>query len=223
MMQSKIFPGFLAIAVMALMASCGSSQGKQQTNTAADVQSQQAAQSQQATIDCDAFMHQIADDCYVSLAFEDDNTTPRHEFDEEGNDLGEVDQHWAAGFCECYAQLAFQTYGCTTVIQQMTEMDDTTLAETYEPIIATCEQPPEPPMHHHHGGPDGEGAEGQDGAVDAEGQPVENAEGQPVENVEGQPVEAQPEAAAEPAAATETQPVEALPAQENSSVNFKVE
>ena len=89
-----------ALAACTIIAGCGSSQSTTQTKTAAD---EQAVSSTDNEVDCDAFMQQLADSCFAVIAFEEDGTTPLHVKDDDGNDLGEVDQRWAARYCECYA------------------------------------------------------------------------------------------------------------------------
>ena len=121
-----------------LMTGCGSS---------SQVQPQAAtnAQAAEPQVDCDAFMQQLAEGCFSVTVFEEDGTTPIHVFDEANNDLGEVDQEWAAAYCECYAQLAFQTFGCLQVVDHE-NLDDATYAQTYEPIVAACAEPPDLPQ-----------------------------------------------------------------------------
>ena len=139
----RIVLGFITAAVCSVMlAGCGSTQ-KPQTNSATADQVQDDPTT--APLNCDEFMQQLADGCFAVTAFEDDYVTPLHVFDEAGNDLGEVDQGWAAGYCECYAQLAFQTFGCLQVVEHE-NMDDATYAQTYEPIVASCAEPPEAPQ-----------------------------------------------------------------------------
>ena len=123
------------VAVVAVMFAfgCSSSQKETKSATATELESTTAA----PDINCDDFMQQLADGCFAVTAFEADNETPLHVFDEAGNDLGEVDQEWAAGYCECYAQLAFQTFGCMQVIEQES-LDDESYARLYEPIVASC-------------------------------------------------------------------------------------
>ena len=127
----KIMMAIAAVSACGLlMVGCGpSNQAKPQT--AADVQESEPQ------VDCDAFMQQLAEGCFAVTVFEEDGVTPIHILDEAGNDLGEVDQEWAAGYCECYAQLAFQTFGCSGVLKHE-ELNDADYATTYEPIVATC-------------------------------------------------------------------------------------
>ena len=139
----RIVLGLITAAVCCfLMAGCGSTQ-KTQTNSATAQQAQ--SDEQQSELNCDEFMQQLADGCFAVTAFEEDNVTPLHVLDEAGNDLGEVDQIWVAGYCECYAQLAFQTFGCLQVVEHE-NLDDATYALTYEPIVAACAEPPEVPQ-----------------------------------------------------------------------------
>ena len=125
--------GIAALSALTVLASCGSSNQNTTTKTAAD----EAAASANNEVDCDAFMQQLADSCYAVIAFEEDGVTPLRMTDDNGNDLGEVDQYWAASYCECYAQLAFQTFGCSTVVSHE-KLDDDTYASTYAPIVSAC-------------------------------------------------------------------------------------
>ena len=132
---------FALFALMFVMG-CSSSQKETKSATAEQVGAAQAAEQ---GINCDEFMQQLADGCFAVTAFEADNETPLHVFDDAGNDLGEVDQMWAAGYCECYAQLAFQTFGCMQVIEQES-LDDASYAQLYEPIVASCALGPDLPQ-----------------------------------------------------------------------------
>ena len=139
----RIVLGLITAALCSvMMAGCGSTQ-KAQTNSAT-AQQQVVDDPSAEGLNCDEFMQQLADGCFAVTAFEEDYVTPLHVFDEAGNDLGEVDQMWAAGYCECYAQLAFQTFGCLQVVEHE-NLDDATYAQTYEPIVAACAEPPEMP------------------------------------------------------------------------------
>lgn len=137
---------YLGLGTVALLAAgllgCGSVViGENQNATSESVE---RAPAKQDSVDCDAYMQQIADECFKVTAFEEDGKTPLHMFDEAGADLGEVDQAWAAGYCECYAQLAFQTFGCTTVLEH-NNLDDAAYEAAYEPIRLACssEEAPE--------------------------------------------------------------------------------
>ncbi|MCL2325237.1 MAG: hypothetical protein FWC40_01855 [Proteobacteria bacterium] len=91
----------------------------------------------QPEVDCDAFMDEMANVCYLGTAFEADGMTPRHDFDEDGNDLGEIDQEWAAAYCSCYAQLAFQTFGCMGVLSHL-NLTDEEYDSKYESVRYEC-------------------------------------------------------------------------------------
>ena len=126
----------MVLLAAGLLSGCGSVIiGESQPATSEKAES--PAVKQDESVNCDAYMQQIADECFKVTAFEEDGTTPLHMQDEAGNDLGEVDQEWAAGYCECYAQLAFQTFGCTTVIEH-NNLDDAAYEATYEPIRLAC-------------------------------------------------------------------------------------
>ena len=128
----------LAVALMSLflLASCGSSSAKQ-SKTAASQDAASAQSDSSAGLDCDNFMQSIADNCFAKTAFEEDGVTPVKVLDEAGNVLGEVDQEWAAGYCECFAQLAFQTFGCETVMSHE-KLDDEAYEATYADVIRAC-------------------------------------------------------------------------------------
>lgn len=132
---------FVALLACTSLSACGavifgeSNQNSAQTQT--DAQQEQA---EQVGLDCDALMQKLADSCFTVTAFEADGKTPLHMNDEAGNDLGEVDQNWAAEYCECYAQMAFQTYGCEDVSAHQA-LSDAEYDKLYEPIIAACTEP----------------------------------------------------------------------------------
>ena len=132
----RVLTGIVALVACIVLASCGSSSNTKATSTAtAATEASEATEANE--VDCDAFMQQLADSCFAVIAFEEDGVTPLHIQDDAGNDLGEVDQQWAASYCECYAQLAFQTFGCTTVLEHE-DLDDDTYASTYAPIVSAC-------------------------------------------------------------------------------------
>lgn len=123
---------------------CGSVNFGEDANNSTQEQTQNTTnteQSQTSNLDCDALMQQLADNCFAAAAFEADGSTPLHIIDEAGNDLGEVDQTWAAHYCECYAQLAFQTFGCEQIVTHQNLADDE-YDKLYSPIIASCEEVP---------------------------------------------------------------------------------
>ena len=129
--------GTMVLLAASLLSGCGSviiGENQSATNEKAE---SVAAKPAESGVDCDAYMQQIADECFKVTAFEEDGKTPLHMQDEAGNDLGEVDQEWAAGYCECYAQLAFQTFGCSTVVEH-NNLDDDAYNATYEPIRLAC-------------------------------------------------------------------------------------
>lgn len=165
--------GMVAMFVAGMLSGCGSVVigGNDSQSATNEVQ---AAPAKQENVDCDAYMQQIADECFKVTAFQDDGTTPLRMYDEAGNDLGEVDQAWAAGYCECYAQLAFQTFGCTTVIEH-NKLDDAAYDAAYEPIRLACSSDEQPA--------------GSEAAPAAEGAPAEAAPA-----AEGVPAEAAPAA-----------------------------
>ncbi|MBO5753154.1 MAG: hypothetical protein J6S69_05595 [Proteobacteria bacterium] len=90
-----------------------------------------------AKMDCDTYMKGLSDSCFKGMAFEADGVTPLHMRDEAGNDLGEVDQAWTASYCDCYAQTAFQKFGCTEVMADES-LDDAAYSAKYAPIVSDC-------------------------------------------------------------------------------------
>lgn len=108
----------------------GSASGESSANEA-------EASSGGAGVNCDEFMQQLAESCFKAMAFEADGTTPLRMKDASGNDAGEVDQNWAKAYCECYAQMAFQKFGCTTVVSHE-NLDDAAYASTYADVEAAC-------------------------------------------------------------------------------------
>ncbi len=128
----------MVLAACAMFMGCGSVViGSPDEATEATPAAAQTANAQDSSLDCDALMQALADSCFKVTAFQEDGTTPLHEVDEAGNDLGEVDQKWAAEYCECYAQLAFQTYGCQDVNTHQS-LNDEEYDALYAPIIASC-------------------------------------------------------------------------------------
>lgn len=92
--------------------------------------------------DCDALMQELAENCFKITAYAEDGVSVLHVIDEGGNDLGEIDLNWAASYCECYAQLAFQTFGCSGVLGHE-NLDDQQYEEAYGGIRGICTQPAE--------------------------------------------------------------------------------
>ena len=107
------------------------------TAAAAAADNSTAQTAAEARVNCDEFMQQLAESCFKAMAFEADGTTPLRMKDASGNDAGEVDQNWAKAYCECYAQMAFQKFGCTTVVSHE-NLDDETYAATYADVEAAC-------------------------------------------------------------------------------------
>ena len=113
------------------------------TETAANTENTAAAEEQtteaapNAGVNCDDFMQQLANSCFKAMAFEADGVMPLRMKDASGNDAGEVDQAWATAYCNCYAQMAFQKFGCTTVVSHE-NLDDATYAATYADVEAAC-------------------------------------------------------------------------------------
>ena len=151
-LQNYAYFGLGAFGLVALVG-CGSVTfgGGSEAATQDQTQDQEQEQAQDASaskseapkadFDCDALMQQLADNCFTVTAFEADGKTPLQVTDEAGNAMGEVDQAWAKDYCECYAGLAFQTFGCETVITHQ-NLSDEEYDKLYSPIIASCEEVP---------------------------------------------------------------------------------
>lgn len=137
----QILTVFVALLACTSLSACGAVIfGESTQNSAQNENNAQQEQQEQLALDCDALMQKLADSCFAVTAFEEDGKTPLHMTDEAGNDLGEVDQNWAADYCECYAQMAFQTFGCETVSAHQT-LSDEEYDKLYEPVIAACSEP----------------------------------------------------------------------------------
>ena len=84
----------MVLAACAMFMGCGSVViGSPDEATEATPAAAQTANTQDSSLDCDALMQALADSCFKVTAFQEDGTTPLHEVDEAGNDLGEVDQN----------------------------------------------------------------------------------------------------------------------------------
>lgn len=132
----------------------GSSNQASSSSSATQTESGDAAQTEAATpdtanaastteavqeqkVDCDTFMKGLADSCFAVMAFEADGKTPLRMRDEAGNDLGEVDPAWVSSYCTCYAQTAFQKFGCSTVMADE-DLDDAAYSAKYATIVQDC-------------------------------------------------------------------------------------
>ena len=87
-------------------------------------------------LDCDAYMQSFADSCF-EVTVMDENGALRNDVDADGNDLGPVDQGWAADYCTCFAQRAFQEFGCAAVYADE-ELDDAAWQAKYMVIGDAC-------------------------------------------------------------------------------------
>ena len=73
-------------------------------------------------VDCDLLMQEIIHDC---LSTQQDAST-------------EEEKVAAVSYCECFAQLSFQVFGCTTIYSHQSLSDEEWEA-TYSDIFAECE------------------------------------------------------------------------------------
>lgn len=121
---------YLAFSLCLIGAGCAPQMSEPQAVTRASAEGQ-------ADEGCDAFLRAIAQNCFQRTAFLDDHDTPRHVFDAAGHDLGEVDQKWASEYCSCFAQIAYQKFGCETILQHESLSDDEFL-KSYEEVIHLC-------------------------------------------------------------------------------------
>jgi len=111
----KIVLTAAALVCALSMAACGSSSSKSTTAQPKVSTAEVQAAAEAGTLDCDAFMQDYADDCFNIAVYEEDGVTLRNDVDENGNVLGPVNQGWAADFCACFAETAFNTFGCAGV------------------------------------------------------------------------------------------------------------
>lgn len=162
-LRNFAYLGFGALGLVALVG-CGSvnfggnsaETAKDQTEADDKAQSQDQAQGQgskqrsmpsdakKADFDCDELMKELSESCFKVTAFQADGKTPIHIEDDQGNDLGEIDQAWVKDYCECYAGLAFQTFGCETIVKHQS-LSDEEYNKLYAPIIASCEDSSQEP------------------------------------------------------------------------------
>ena len=164
-LRSFAYLGFSALGLFALVG-CGSvnfggnsaetAQAQTEGEDKAQSQKQEQAQGQEqkqraltsdakkADFDCDELMKELSESCFKVTAFQADGKTPIHIEDEQGNDLGEIDQAWVKDYCECYAGLAFQTFGCETIVKHQS-LSDEEYNKLYAPIIASCENSSQEP------------------------------------------------------------------------------
>lgn len=129
--------------VMALgtWTSCGAVIFGEKKDEAKSANTEPAEVAQVADVeDCDALMQELAENCFMMTAYEEDGVTVLHVIDELGNDLGEIDLNWVASYCECYAQLSFQTFGCSGVLEHEA-LDDAQYEEAYGGIRMICAEP----------------------------------------------------------------------------------
>lgn len=117
------------------MTSCGTTKSNSSAAKASVDDVKAAAEA--GTLDCTAFMQDVADDCFQAAVYEDDGVSLRNDIDENGNVLGPVDQAWAADFCTCFAQVSFDSFGCETVAADQSLEDDAWKTK-YENIGKTC-------------------------------------------------------------------------------------
>ncbi len=138
----------MAGAFLACVTACGSVTFNSNNSFASNAteESQQAdadesdaagdADGDAATTDCDAYMKSFAKTCFDVTVF-DENGLLLNDVDENGNVLGPVDQNWAKDYCDCFAQLAFQQYGCQAVHNDES-LDNDAWLERYGSIREQC-------------------------------------------------------------------------------------
>lgn len=134
----NIFACFVSILLCAsVLPACGSVRFNEQAN-ATNAATQDAAQaaSENQELDCDAYMQSFADACF-EITVKDENGALRNDVDADGNDLGPVDQGWAADYCTCFAQRAFQEFGCASVYADE-ELNDEAWQAKYNAIGDVC-------------------------------------------------------------------------------------
>ena len=83
---------------------------------------EETAEAPSVDVDCDLLMHEIISDC---LSTQQDAAT-------------EEEKAAAVSYCECFAQLSFPVFGCTTIYSHQSLSDEEWEA-TYSDIFAECE------------------------------------------------------------------------------------
>ena len=124
---------------MTLFCGCGSvrfNESSSEVATASATTDSSQASSGEQELDCDQYMQSFADSCF-DVTVKDENGMLRNDVDANGNDLGPVDQAWAADYCTCFAQRAFQEYGCAAVYADE-ELVDEAWQNKYNAIGDAC-------------------------------------------------------------------------------------
>ena len=137
-MRNTIALFLMSFLFVAMLSACGSVRFK---NEAPEAATQETAQttSENANaeeLNCDEYMQSFADSCFEVTVL-DENGALRNDVDADGNDLGPVDQGWAADYCTCFAQRAFQEFGCAAVYADE-ELDDAAWQAKYTAIGDAC-------------------------------------------------------------------------------------
>ena len=128
-----------ALLCMTLLCGCGSvrfNESSSEVATASATTDSSQASSGEQELDCDQYMQSFADSCF-DVTVKDENGMLRNDVDANGNDLGPVDQAWAADYCTCFAQRAFQEYGCAAVYADE-ELVDEAWQNKYNAIGDAC-------------------------------------------------------------------------------------
>ena len=136
----RAFPWIAVCGIFLFCTGCLTPKGESHATSPAEAAAPDAPAA--AALDDDAelcanILQQLAQNCFKATAFESDGSTPARVLDAEGNDLGEVDQAWAAKYCECYAQTAMQEFGCEAIIAHE-ELDDGQYEATYANVVRAC-------------------------------------------------------------------------------------
>lgn len=131
------YPFLISVGILCTLAmtSCGTTKSNPSSAKASVDDVKTAAEA--GTLDCAAFMQDVADDCFQAAVYEEDGVSLRNDIDENGNVLGPVDQAWAADFCTCFAQVSFDSFGCQTVAADQSLEDDAWKTK-YENVGKTC-------------------------------------------------------------------------------------
>lgn len=128
-MTKWIFSTAIMISCLAFV-SCAPTGKNAQGAQSAEAQSTQSAASAEAGglgVDCDQLMQDISNDCFQASSV-DENNQP----------LPEGELLWVGDYCECYAQLSFQSFGCSGVVEHQ-KLGEEEFQSTYGDIFAECE------------------------------------------------------------------------------------
>lgn len=137
MMRNTVALFLMSFLFVAMLSACGSVRFNEKSDSpeTATAETAQPASANEE-LDCDAYMQSFADSCF-EVTVMDENGALRNDVDADGNDLGPVDQGWAADYCTCFAQRAFQEFGCAAVYADE-ELDDAAWQAKYMVIGDAC-------------------------------------------------------------------------------------